>query len=65
MLISEFFNGSKTAQIKKYPAGYSVTMFEDERLVNAVHGIGSQNKAEELAEDYVGSDSGEPVFLNE
>ena len=65
MLISEFFNGNKTAQVKKYSVGYTVTMFESERLVNTVNGIGSQNKAEELAEDFVGSDSGEPVFLNE
>ena len=36
MLISEFFNGEKTAQVKKYPAGYSVSMFENERLVNTV-----------------------------
>lgn len=65
MLISEFFNGEKTAQVKKYPAGYSVSMFENERLVNTVHGIGSQMKAEELAEDFVGTDGGETVLLNE
>lgn len=65
MLISEFFNGNKTAQVKKHAAGYTVTMFESERLVNTVHGIGSQYKAEELAEDFVGVDGGEPVFLNE
>lgn len=65
MLITEYFNGNKIAQVKKYNSGYTVSMFENEKLLQTVSGLPTLEEAETIAENFTSMGGGEPVLLNE
>lgn len=64
MLITEYFNGPKVAQIKKYNNSYSVSMFEYEKLVQNISGLETVEEAEDIAEKFVSTGGGEPELLH-
>lgn len=64
MLMTEYFNGPKTAQVKQYNSTFTVTMFEDERLVQTVSGLSTLEEAETIAENFTSMGGGQPELLH-